>query len=346
MFFSNVLARAKFRKLILMGLAFLGVMVALALTRKTDPSDEEIPCITLEGFGKPVQALAFSSDGNTLATGDGWLTRAEEAKLNRTGEVKLWDVNAGTERVSIGEFPNAIQSLAFSPDGRTLAIGCFAGNVTLRDVLSKSSVVLKNSEASHYKVAFSPDGQILATCGSSSLQLRHLSTGDEQTIQGVVGPVAFCPGEHRLGIARFHNVTICDALKGHKLLTLAANTHLLWTVVFSPDARTVAAAAHDGTVTLWDADSGKERMTIPGHQDRVNAVVFSANGRMLASGSFDGSVKLWSVATGEELACLQGHTRAVMALAYAPDGQRIASGSYDQTVRIWRLDKVTKKIGR
>jgi hypothetical protein len=60
MFFSNALRTSKFRKLILMGLAILGVMVALPLTRKTDPREEEIPCTILEGFGIPVRALAFS----------------------------------------------------------------------------------------------------------------------------------------------------------------------------------------------------------------------------------------------------------------------------------------------
>src|SRR5262245_53292443 len=124
------------RKLILVGLAFLVVLAALlSLPRKTDPSQEEVTCTILEGFSKPVNALAFSPDGKTLGTGDGWLTRTEDATAIRTGEVKLWDVDAGTERLSIGEYPNAIHSLAFSPDGRTLAIGCFEGTVTLWDLL-------------------------------------------------------------------------------------------------------------------------------------------------------------------------------------------------------------------
>jgi WD40 repeat protein len=341
MFFSNILRIAKHRKPVLASLALVGVTAGLfTLSRTTDPGEDEISCTLLEEFGKPINALVFSADSKTLATGDGW--------VDRTGEVKLWDVDAGTEPALIGEYPNAIVSLAFSPDGRILAFGCHDGTVKLRDLLlCQDSVVFQNSEACQYQVAFSLDGRILATWGAKNyLHMRDMTTGDEQTIEGIRGPVAFCPDDHPLGIARFHNVTICDALKGQKLLTLRADTHALWTIVFSPDGRIVAAAAHDGTVTVWDANSGAQRMTLPGHQDLVNAVVFSADGKMLASGSFDGTVKLWAAGTGEELACLHGHTRAVTALAYAPDGRKIASGSHDQTVRVWHLGNRWNKIGR
>jgi len=337
MFFFNRLAAAKLRKLILMGFAFLVVMVALVLTRKTDPRDQEVPCTLLEGFGKPVNALAFSPDSKTLATGEGW--------LDGTGAVRLWDANAGTEQVSISEFPNAIFSLAFSPEGRTLAIGCYDGTVKLRDLLlGQDTHIVHCSETLQYKVAFSPDGRILATWGTGCL-LRDLTTGDEQTIEGGFGPLAFCPDCHPMAIARFHSFTICDALKKKKLSTLTTDTHLFWTIVFSPDARTVAAAGRNGTMTLWDANSGEERMTLPGHQDQVNAIVFSPDGKMLASGSFDGTLKLWAVASGEELASLPGHAGSVTALAFAPDGQKMASASHDQTVRIWHLGNL-KNSGR
>jgi WD40 repeat protein len=332
MFFSNALAATKFRKLILMSLALLGVMIALILTRKTDPGEEDISCTTLEGFGKPVNALAFSPDGKTLATGDGW--------LDGTGAVRLWDVNTGTEQVSISQFPNAIFSLAFSPDGRTLAIGCYDGVVRLRDLLlGQGSCALPNSEGRPYKVAFSPDGRVLATWGFKCLQLRDLSTSQQQTIQDVLGPVAFGADGHNLALARFFSATIGNPLTGQEIFTLASDKYAAWSIVFSPDGRTVAAGGHDGTVTLWDANSGEERVTIRGHLDQVNVVAFSADGKTLASGGLDGTVKLWGVTMGEELACLQGHNRSVTALAFTPDNRKIASASHDQTVRIWHLSR-------
>jgi len=337
MFFHNAVATTKFRKLVLVGFGFLAVVLVLALTHKTDPHEEDIACTTLEGFGKPVNALAFSPDGKTLATGDGWLTRSG-------GEVKLWDANSEKELVSLGEYPNAIQSLAFSPNGKTLAIGCYDGIVKLYDLpRGLESLVVHRPGANEYMVAFRPDGRTLAMWGGSDyLRLRDLITGDEQTIQGVVHPVAFC--RDRLVGLRLDCLTILDERSGQALSSLHAGC--VWSVAFSPDGQTIASAGQDGTVKLWDGKNGAKRATLMAHQDPVNAVVFSPDGKMLASGGFAATVKLWAVATGEELACLQGHTRSVTALAFAPDGHRIASASYDQTVRIWHIGNSRNIISR
>jgi WD40 repeat protein len=332
MLYSIAFMTAKHRKVVLASLALVCMTVGLfTLSRTTGPGNDEISCTTLGGFGKPIHTLVFSPDGKTLATGDGW--------LDRTGEVKLWDVDAGTERVSLREHPNAIRSLAFSPDGRTLAIGYYDGTVKLWHPLKgPDSYVLRKTGAKESMVAFSPDGRTLATWAPGwQLRLRNLTTGKEQTIPFIAGPAAFCPDGHCLAAASYNTVTIWNISNGQALFSLHGHMGLVLSLAFSPDGRTLATAGYEGTVKLWDGKNGAERDTLRGHQDQVNALVFSPDGETLASGSHDCKVKIWAMATGEELASFQGHTRPVTSLAFAPSGEKIASGSYDQTVRIWHL---------
>ena len=149
-------------------------------------------------------------------------------------------------------------------------------------------------------VAFSPDGQLLATASS------------DQTAR------------------------LWDPATGEHLRTLTGHTAAVMGVAFSPDGRLLATASIDETARLWDPATGERLRTLTGHaavpgrsfsSGAVTGVAFSPDGRLLATASDDTTARLWDPATGDRLRTLTGHTASVQGVAFSPDGQLLATAS-------------------
>ncbi len=268
-------------------------------------------------------------------------------------DVSLHHVNfayADLEKsVFIESFGNVL-SIAFSPDGKLLAIGDTNSEICLWEVKNtKQMLSLKGHESWVWSVSFSPvsgaspeeTGQILASGSQdSTIKLWDVRTGQcLKTLQGAgyaVRSVEFSPDGKTLASGHADaNVRLWDVRSGECLKTLQGHTQGVWSVGFSSDGRTLASGSLDRTARLWDVHTGQCLQILNGHTSWVWSVSFSPDSKTIASGSDDQTVKLWDVHTGQCLNTLQGHDYGVRSAEFSPNGQTLASGSDDRTVKLW-----------
>jgi WD40 repeat protein len=171
---------------------------------------------------------------------------------------------------------NVIHTVAFAPNGRTLASGGEDGATKLWDLGTQRELrALKLDASGINSVAFSPDGAILATGNrAGTLVLWEVSSGRVlHTLKGhagAVNAVTFAPGGHMLASAGAdHSVRLWDAASGSALRTLAAHHDAVMALAFAPDGHTLASGSVDKTIRLWDAAAGSELRTLSGPTDRL-----------------------------------------------------------------------------
>ncbi|GID30454.1 nSTAND1 domain-containing NTPase [Paractinoplanes brasiliensis] len=283
-----------------------------------------------------VNAVAFSPDGNTLAT----------TSRNRTA---LWNAADRSLRTILPDNRVFTNAVAFSPDGHTLATvtqpspccppGEAGNTLTLWNLHAGTAVRLAGHTAAVLDLAFSPDGGRIATVSvDRTVKVWDASTGVVlKTVTAHAGPVngvAFSPDGRLLATAGHDGtVKLWDARTGAELAALTGHTSWVRSVAFSPDGRIIASAGHDQSIILWGVATHTRLTTITDHSDAdFTGTAFSPDGRTLAYTSGEADIVLWDVQRRAATARLTGHTDRVHAVAFSPDGNTIASAGSDQTL--------------
>ena len=326
---------------------------------------QDFPHIVLEGHEDIVTSVAFSPDGQILASGS-W----DET-------IRLWSANTGELIETLKGHEGGVNSVVFSPDGQILASGSW--DETIRSWNANTGELIETLtqfRSDVNSVAFSPDGQILAS-GSNDRNIHlwnakpfypnpdpvlwNLETGEQveenteqllKTLEigGVYGinSVAFSPDGNILAGASFGDIFLWDVNTGELLNTLEAlfedgEVFEVDSVAFSPDG-TILAGAGFGDIFLWDVNTG-ELLNIS-REHYVDSVAFSPDGTILAgAGGLDsGVIDLWDMNTGKLMQTFKGHKDTVNSVVFSPDGSLLAGGSSDATVRLWEISATHVRI--
>jgi WD40 repeat protein len=259
---------------------------------------------TLKGY-EPFEPFAISPDGQVLVS----------VGVTSFGMaiIKLWQIDTGRKLCSFETNASLAKSIAFSPDGQTLAIGGKGvfmgfGTIELWKLNTEQGKPQRLSTLSDLFskevnfVTFSPDAQFVASVdGDRTVKLWRVSDGQ-----------------------------VIFTFKGSSSSS----------VVFSPDGQILASGSFQGTIKLWRVSDGQVIGTLTGHTGWVSCVAISPDGQIIASsGSSDNTIKLWQLRDKQEICTIMGHSTSILSIAFSQNGQTLAtlaSGSSDKTIKIWK----------
>ena len=247
---------------------------------------------------------------------------------------------------------DSVRSVAFSPDGTTLASGSWK-EIRLWDAGTGNHIrTLSGHTHWVYSVAFSPDGTTLASGSFQDIRMWNARTGNRiRTLTGHTGwvrSVSFSPDGTTLASGSGDDtIRLWNTRTGNAIRTLSGHTSDVFSVSFSPDSRMLASGSRDNTIRLWDVNTGRHLRTFTTHAYGWSlSVAFSPDGQTLASCNGGNlvrgprlkdrqSIHLWNVTSGELKWALTGYTFRINSVVFSPDGRALVSGNYDDTVRLW-----------
>jgi WD40 repeat protein len=208
---------------------------------------------------------------------------------------------------------NAVTKLAFSPDGKTLAVG-----------EAENSVTLFNAK----------DGKVLASLkpGGRLVRLLAFSADGKSLVTGL-----------EITTAATEPVKMWNVADGKEKFSVTAGKGSIQTGDFALDDKYIAIGTNTGAIVVWDVTTKQIHKTIEAHKGSIITLAFSVQGKMLASSSgVDKKIQVWDVATGENRATFMEPISPSFCLAFASDDKKVLAGGFrieapKGVVRFWDI---------
>ena len=312
---------------------------------------------SLKGHNDSVWILAFSKDGQNLASG------------SLDGTVRLWDMALRRERIKIAGHTGGIKALVYTEDNRLLACGTgLDGILRLWDAGTSGQLSTLLDHANLNKaIALSNDGKTLASAGSeddtillSDVTQTFNSNLEDSLIHSLIGnqhgitalalsspvrdPRSLSVPNRLVSGGKDARIHLLDITTQNELTTLRGAESTITALTFDPTSTSIFSGEDNGTIRGWDPLTGIEQFNFKSSFNAITALAFSPNPRFLAVGDEIGKIRLFDFAEGHQKFILTQHTRKITALVFAKDDNTLYSGSEDGTILLWDMNEIPLNI--
>ncbi|VUC24073.1 unnamed protein product [Clonostachys rosea] len=254
----------------------------------------------LEGHNNTVNSVAFSADGQFIASG------------SSDDTVRIWSVESGECQQTFDKHGNGVYAVKYLDDGTLIAA-------------SADKVVCVNSSEEH-------------VYHYTREHVYHYTREHRGPRVSAVSFSISCDGKLvALGLDD-GNIDVLPVDNSGNRQTLQGHTGWVTALDFSPTGRLLASGADDKTVRFWSWPGGQCDRILEGIDSPVASIAFSADSKLIATGcSLEGTIRIWSVERGVCIRSLVGHSSEVRSLAFSQNSDLLVSGSLDKTVRLWSI---------